>query len=176
MNVVKHDHHFKLIFMGPASAGKTCLIQTLNNDYFDPNTMITCGVDIVIKTVDVDGSKISMQIWDTNGGLLRTGLLKSYFIGVQGVIMVYDVTNSHSFTALNEFLEEIENYGPDGFSKLIVGTKCDLNDKRQVDFASAKKFADEHGIPIMEASAKSKIKVNEIFSTFARQILGEIRV
>ena len=64
----------------------------------------------------------------------------------------------------------------DGVSKLIVGNKCDLDVNRAVDFASAKEFADELDIPIMEASARSKINVDEIFFAMARQILEKIRM
>ena len=180
MNVVKRDYHFKLIFTGDISAGKTCLTKAFGSDSFDPNTLPT--MDMITKTVEVDGSKIEMRIWDTNGqigrvcGPLARDLLRPIYRGVQGVIMVYDVTRSQTFSSLNEFLEEVEKYGPDGVYKLIVGTKSDLSDKRQVDFASAKKFADELDIPIMEASAKSKNKVDEIFFTIARNILEKIRV
>merc|ERR1712062_62820 len=90
-----------------------------------------------------------------------------------GIIVVYDVTDRQSFYKIQHWLKEIENYGTDSVSKLIVGNKSDLHDKRVVDFASAKEFADELDIPIMEASARSKINVDEIFFCDGEANIGE---
>ena len=170
MNALQHDYLFKVLFIGDSGTGKSSLILRFVDDSFNTSFISTIGVDFKIKTVDIDGSKIKMQIVDTNGTEKFRSFVRSWYRGAHGVILVYDVTNSHSFSNLKDFLEEIENHGPVGVSKLIVGTKTDLHYERDVDFASAKTFADELGIQIMEASAKSKINVDEIFLTIARNI------
>ena len=176
MNVVLHDYLFKLLLIGDSGTGKSSLIMRFADDSFNGSFISTIGVDFKIKTVDVDGSKIKMQIWDTAGQERFRTIVSSYYRGAHGIIVVYDVTDTQSFSKIQHWLKEIENYGTDRVCKLIVGNKSDLNDKRVVDFASAKAFADELGIPIMEASARSKINVEEIFFTMSRQILEKIRL
>ena len=176
MNVVLHDYLFKLLLIGDSGTGKSSLIMRFADDSFNASFISTIGVDFKIKTVDVGGSKIKMQIWDTAGQERFRTIVSSYYRGAHGIIVVYDVTDRQSFSKIQHWLKEIENYGTESVCKLLVGNKCDLNDKRVVDFASAKAFADELGIPIMEASARSKINVEEIFFTMSRQILEKIRL
>ena len=177
MNEIKYDHLIKLIVIGDPATGKSSLIRRFDNNSFLPNylSIPTIGVDFKIKTVDVEGLRIKMQIWDTAGQERFRTIVSSYYRGAHGIVVVYDVTERQSFSKIQHWLKEIENYGTDEIIKLIVGNKCDLSDKRMVDFASAKEFADELGIPIMEASARSKINVDEIFLTIAGQILEKIR-
>ena len=132
-------------------------------------------MEFATRSIQVDGKTIKAQIWDTAGQERFRTIVSSYYRGAHGIIVVYDVTDTQSFSKIQHWLKEIENYGTDQVSKLIVGNKCDLNDKRTVDFASAKEFADEFGIPIMEASARSNINVDKIFLAMAGNILEKIR-
>jgi Ras-related protein Rab-1A len=51
-----------------------------------------------------------------------------------------------------------------------VGNKADLASKKAVDYATAKAFADEQGIPFLETSAKSAANVEQAFLTMAAEI------
>jgi hypothetical protein len=51
-----------------------------------------------------------------------------------------------------------------------VGNKSDLTSKKVVDYATAKAFADEIGIPFLETSAKNATNVGEAFMTMAAEI------
>ena len=176
MNALQHDYLFKVLFIGDSGTGKSSLILRFVDDSFNTSFISTIGVDFKIKTVDVEGMRIKMQIWDTAGQERFRTIVSSYYRGAHGIVVVYDVTERQSFSKIQHWLKEIENYGTDEIIKLIVGNKCDLSDKRMVDFASAKEFADELDIPIMEASARSNINVDEIFFKLARDILGKIRI
>ena len=67
-------------------------------------------------------------------------------------------------------MNEIDKYATEHVNKLLVGNKCDLESKRQVDTEEAKAFAEERGIPFLETSAKSSTNVDEAFMTMAREI------
>ena len=54
--------------------------------------------------------------------------------------------------------------------RLKVGNKSDLTSKKVVDYATAKAFADEIGIPFLETSAKNATNVGEAFMTMAAEI------
>jgi hypothetical protein len=54
-------------------------------------------------------------------------------------------------------------YANESVNKLLVGNKSDLTSKRVVDYATAKAFADEIGIPFLETSAKNSSNVEQAF-------------
>ena len=47
-------------------------------------------------------------------------------------------------------------------NKLLVGNKCDLTNKKVVDYTSAKEYADQLGIPFLETSAKNATNVEQV--------------
>jgi len=53
---------------------------------------------------------------------------------------------------------------------MILGNKCDMNDRRQVSKERGEQLAIEYGIKFMETSAKASINVEEAFFTLARDI------
>ena len=57
---------------------------------------------------------------------------------------------------------------------MILGNKCDMNDKRQVSKERGEQLAIEHGIKFMETSAKASINVEEAFLTLARDIKAKM--
>lgn len=84
--------------------------------------------------------------------------------------MVYDVTDLESFNNVKQWLHEIERYACDTVNKLLVGNKNDMSNKKVVDFATAKEFADLIGIPFLETSAKCSTNVEQAFLTMAAEI------
>ena len=57
---------------------------------------------------------------------------------------------------------------------MILGNKCDMNDKRQVSKERGEQLAIEHGIKFMETSAKASVNVEEAFLTLARDIKAKM--
>ena len=84
--------------------------------------------------------------------------------------MVFDVTDQESFNNVKQWLNEIDRYANESVNKLLVGNKSDLASKRQVEFATAKAFADEIGVPYIETSAKNATNVEQAFMTMAAEI------
>ena len=61
------------------------------------------------------------------------------------------------------FSQEIDRYACENVNKLLVGNKCDLTNKKVVDYTSAKEYADQLGIPFLETSAKNATNVEQVF-------------
>ena len=51
---------------------------------------------------------------------------------------MYDVTNKTSFDNVKRWMTEIDKYAREGVNKLLVGNKCDLTTKKQVEYNAAK--------------------------------------
>ena len=58
-----------------------------------------------------------------------------------------------------------------GIVGILVGTKTDLEEKREVSFQEGKLLGEEFQIPFFETNAKIGHNLNDIFITIARQIL-----
>merc|ERR1712178_16718 len=102
-------------------------------------------------------------------GRFRT-ITSSYYRGAHGIIVVYDVTEQDTFHAVERWMTEIERFAGPDVNKMMVGNKCDMVSKKQVDFSTAKEFADQHGIPFFETSAKDNQNVEQAFLDLTRDI------
>ncbi|KAK4472938.1 hypothetical protein MN116_002721 [Schistosoma mekongi] len=165
-----YDYLFKLLLIGDSGVGKSCLLIRFADESFSETYISTIGVDFKIRTIDLDGKVVKLQIWDTAGQERFRTITSSYYRGAQGIIIVYDVTDKTSFINVNSWLREIEQYANSTVNRLLVGNKCDLSKSRAVDKADAMNFAKEHQMPFLETSAKDAINVEDAFMEMARQI------
>ncbi|TNM85692.1 hypothetical protein fugu_007963 [Takifugu bimaculatus] len=140
------------------------------DDTYTESYISTIGVDFKIRTIELDGKTIKLQIWDTAGQERFRTITSSYYRGAHGIIVVYDVTDQESFNNVKQWLQEIDRYASENVNKLLVGNKCDLTTKKVVDYTTAKEFADNLGIPFLETSAKSSTNVEQAFMTMAAEI------
>ena len=65
-----------------------------------------------IKTLDINGKSVEIQIWDTPGHERFRNIISSYYRGADGIMLVYDITDLESFQSLNSWLIEIEKNAP----------------------------------------------------------------
>lgn len=85
---------------------------------------------------------------------------------------MYDITDLESFNNLNSWLIEIERNANKNVYKILIGNKCDVEDKRQVSYEQGKEFADTYGMKFMETSAKSNHNVSEAFVLMTKEIIA----
>jgi len=170
----EYDYLFKLLLIGDSGVGKSCLLLRFADHTYTESYISTIGVDFKIRTIDLDGKTIKLQIWDTAGQERFRTITSSYYRGAHGIIVVYDVTDMESFNNVKQWLPEIERYACEGVNKLLVGNKCDLVQKKVVDYDMAKAFADSLDIPFLETSAKNATNVEKAFLTMAAEIKNRI--
>lgn len=129
-------------------------------------------MDFKIRTINLQGSVIKLQVWDTAGQERFRAITNSYYRDAHGIIVVYDVTDSESFEHIKQWMHEIEAHrrGCDEVKLLLVGNKSDLVSRKVVDYTVAKEFADQLGIPFLETSAKNASNVEEAFFSMAVEI------
>ncbi|KAK9414633.1 hypothetical protein SUNI508_11071 [Seiridium unicorne] len=166
----QYDYLFKLLLIGDSGVGKSCLLLRFADDTYTESYISTIGVDFKIRTIELDGKTVKLQIWDTAGQERFRTITSSYYRGAHGICVVYDVTDMDSFNNVKQWLQEIDRYATEGVNKLLVGNKSDMSDKKVVEYTVAKEFADSLGIPFLETSAKNASNVEQAFLTMARQI------
>lgn len=170
----EYDYLFKLLLIGDSGVGKSCLLLRFADDTYTESYISTIGVDFKIRTIDLDGKTIKLQIWDTAGQERFRTITSSYYRGAHGIIIVYDCTDQDSFNDVKQWLEEIERYASDQVNKLLVGNKCDLITKKVVEYEAAKEYAEQLGIPFLETSAKNAMNVEQAFMTMAAEIKARV--
>ncbi|KAF3850536.1 hypothetical protein F7725_012308 [Dissostichus mawsoni] len=130
----------------------------------------TIGVDFKIRTVEINGEKVKLQIWDTAGQERFRTITSTYYRGTHGVIVVYDVTSAESFVNVKRWLHEI-NQNCDDVCRILVGNKNDDPNSKVVETTDAQKFAEQMGINLFETSAKENINVEEMFNCITELVL-----
>jgi GTPase SAR1 family protein len=90
-------------------------------------------------------------------------------------MVVYDITDVESFNNINSWLIEIEKNANKNVYKILVGNKCDLEEKRQVTYEQGKDFADTYGMKFIETSAKTNQNVHEAYVTMTKEIISQMQ-
>ena len=124
--------------------------------------------------MEIKGKKLKVQIWDTAGDERYKNITSSYCRGANGILLLYNITNRESFDSLNSWLTEIKKNANQNLSLILVGTNCDLEDKRKVTYKEGKDFARKNGIKFIEVSAKNNINVKEAFDILLEDILNTL--
>lgn len=138
--------------------------------------MPTIGVDFKIRNNEVDGKTIKLQIWDTAGQERFKTITSSYYKGAHGIIVTYDITDRESFSAIQNWMAEVEKHAADNISRILVGNKCDLESQRQVTFEEGQELADHYCVRFLETSAKDSKNVEQAFTLMTREIKNRVAV
>jgi Ras-related protein Rab-8A len=166
-----YDYLIKLLLIGDSGVGKSCLLLRFSDDSFTTSFITTIGIDFKIRTIELDGKRIKLQIWDTAGQERFRTITTAYYRGAMGILLVYDVTDESSFNNIRNWIRNIEQHASDNVNKILVGNKADMDEsKRAVPFAKGQALADEFGIKFFETSAKTNMNVEDVFFTVARDI------
>ncbi|CAM0905613.1 unnamed protein product [Alopecurus aequalis] len=125
-----YDHLIKLLLIGDSGVGKSCLLLRFSDDTFTTSFITTIGIDFKVRTVELDGRRVKLQIWDTAGQERFRTITTAYYRGAMGILLVYDVTDESSFNNIRNWIRNIEQHASDNVNKILVGNKVDMDAKR----------------------------------------------
>eukprot|EP01089_Gocevia_fonbrunei_P013156 TRINITY_DN328_c0_g3_i3.p1 TRINITY_DN328_c0_g3~~TRINITY_DN328_c0_g3_i3.p1 ORF type:complete len:228 (-),score=53.27 TRINITY_DN328_c0_g3_i3:93-776(-) len=169
------DYLFKILLLGSQGVGKSSLLARFADNEFVDNYKTTVGVDFKIRTIEIDNKTIKLQLWDTAGQERFKTVTNTYFRGAHGVIIVYDITDTHTFEQIEDcWLNEVEKNAPENVVLMMVGNKCDMSN-RTVSVKRAKDFAKTKDALFLETSAKDATNVNKAFMMLADAIKERIK-
>lgn len=165
-----YDFLIKLLLIGDSGVGKSCLLLRFSDDSFTTSFITTIGIDFKIKTIEIDGKRIKLQIWDTAGQERFRTITTAYYRGAMGILLVYDVTDEQSFQNIRNWIRNIEQHAADNVDKILIGNKSDMAKERVVTTEKGQALASEYGIKFFETSAKTDVNVTEAFTAIATDI------
>jgi len=126
------DIAFKVVLVGDSGVGKSNILSRYLTDEFIFDSKSTVGVEFGAKKLKVNNLTVKALIWDTAGQERYKSITNAYYKGAKGALLVYDITNKESFTNTTRWISELKLNGDKDVTIILVGNKCDLEDKRQV--------------------------------------------
>ena len=162
-----YDYLFKVVVLGEGAVGKTAIVTRFSHGFFRTDYKTTIGSQFAVKNIDVEGAEgenqvVKLQIWDVAGQSRFQILRPMYYRGSNGGLLVYDVSRRRTFMLLQEWLDELHKAIQKEIPLVLVANKTDLPD-RVVEPSEGREFADSHGMPYVESSAKTGEGVVDIF-------------
>lgn len=161
--------------LGDASVGKTSFTKRYVYNLFNPSERLTIGVDFHVKTVELQGKKVKLQIWDVGGEERFRFLLPTYCLGANAAFLLYDITRPQTLDNINEWTSIVRQKGGP-IPIMLVGSKIDLADNQR-------KVPREYGIQIAEKnnmasfaeiSSKTGQNVNKTFEVLTELTLERL--
>ena len=172
----KFDHLLKLLLIGDSGVGKSCILLRYSGDSFTSSFITTIGIDFKIKQINVDSSRVKLQIWDTAGQERFRTITTAYYRGAMGILLVYDVTDEVSFENVQNWMRQIRQNATENVTIFLLANKCDVNpSERKVSTEQGKAEADKYGVKFFETSAKLNTNISEAFSSIATDIVENIK-
>lgn len=166
---------YKIIIIGDSAIGKSTFLLRATSGEYDPSHKVTIGVDYKIKFVQTKDGFIKLKIWDTAGQERFRSIIRTYYNGAHGIILMFDLTNMDSFENLNDWMEEIYRAKLENCPIILIGSKSDLKNKIVVSEKEIQQFINtckdkELSISYFEISSKNGKNIQEVFSDFGLRL------
>ena len=161
----------KVVLLGQAGVGKTCIISKFVTGEFNPNTISSLSAQYISKTISFQDKAIKFDIWDTAGQERFRALAKIFYKDAKVICLCYDITSKESFNELKDYWYEkqtkLNANGEPIFA--VVANKNDLYQKSQVNDEEGKAFAKSINGIFQSTSAKSDSGINALFENIAKR-------
>ena len=174
----KNDSEFdiliKLVIIGDSGVGKSNYLIRFVEGQFNPIHEATIGFDYKSKICILPKSKkkIKFQIWDTAGQEKYMSINKNLFQRVQGIILMYDITEKKTFDNLRHWINTINQLAGE-IPLILIGNKIDLVQERIIPKEKGEQFANDNNIKFFESSGKNGENVDESFFYLGEQIVAQ---
>ncbi|XP_055069604.1 intraflagellar transport protein 27 homolog [Misgurnus anguillicaudatus] len=149
----------RCVVVGDAAVGKTSLCHMFRSDgaVFQKNYSMTVGVELMEKSVSIPDTSDSVEfyIYDSAGRELFADACENVWGQPSVICVVFDITSEASFTSCSRWVERVQSHC-NGLQVpgVLVGNKCDLSSRREVETSEAQTWAQTHGLQYHETSAK----------------------
>jgi len=185
----------KIIVVGDTNVGKTTILNNYAYGYKKRDYASTVGVDLIVtQKTTKKGQLFQLQLWDVTGQEPFRTMVKMFFKGIIGAIIMFDVTNRKSFESVSYWIKEIRKNTSNHYSlpipvMLVAVVKThDLTEhplehtqalkeqiqaiqkERTIPEAESSKFADKNNMLYREIYINHVSKIDEMFETLLESI------
>ncbi|KIJ66792.1 hypothetical protein HYDPIDRAFT_149748 [Hydnomerulius pinastri MD-312] len=164
--------HFNVVVLGAGGVGKSALTVRFVQDVFLENYDPTIE-EAYRRVVEADGVKTSLEVLDTAGAEQFTALKELYIKSGQGFVLVFSLSQEASLREVDNLRQQIHRIkaGDTSIPIVVVGTKLDLVNEREVSRNTIQSLVARWGVPFYETSAKRNWHVADVFQDLVKQML-----
>ncbi len=170
------DYTFKILVIGPAAVGKSSLIRRFVDNEFSFQYKFTIGVDFMTKNIVNNLNKnIRLTIWDIGGQDRFKILLRSFYDGAHGAIVVFDLSRPFTYSKMKDWISNMYKIMQKRIPIVILGNKLDLVSEigETIDRNDPYKYAEKERYFYLETSAKTGENVDIAFTEITHRILDK---
>ncbi|XP_054895047.1 EF-hand calcium-binding domain-containing protein 4A isoform X2 [Poeciliopsis prolifica] len=164
---------FKVVFLGNSGVGKTSFIRHYCSGNYCSKMSSTVGVDFQMKTLILNSTTITLQLWDTAGQERYRSITEQYYRKADGILAMYDVTQSASFSAVRGWMDSVRDKMCEGTVLMLLGNKLDLadNNNREITRPEGERLAEEYQALFHECSAMTGYNMEELMVHLAEMLM-----
>ncbi|MHA1674970.1 MAG: Rab family GTPase [Promethearchaeota archaeon] len=163
----------KVFFSGEGGVGKTTFVERFVTGIFNPNMIMTIGVNHAVKTMKTtDERDVTLQIWDLGGEDRFRFVVQNYVKGSNAGVVAFDLSRMSSYVNLEDWLEVIREVIPDT-PIFLLGMKKDLAGD-SIDVANYQELITKYNLEkLILTSSRTGEGVEETFKCLADQLPAE---
>jgi len=143
LNNLPKEHFLKLLILGDLGVGKTSLVKKYCSSDSGPEYKVSVDVTHSCKSVNVNGLKINLQLWDIPGHERFGGMTRVHYKYADGVAIVFDLSRPETFEGALSWLSDV--------------TQKLFDEKRELAAAEAAHAASTR----LNCSAEDSLKANK---------------
>ncbi len=169
---MNYDFTFKILILGDDSAGKAAFTRRYCYNIFNPSERLTIGVDFHVKTIELDGKKSKLQLWDVGGEERFRFLLPTYCLGANAAIFMYDITKPSNLDNISEWTNIVRSRG-ENIPIVLIGSKLYSGESRAVSKQEGISVAEKNNLSAFgEICSETGQNVDQVFEVL-RDLLFE---
>ena len=163
----------KVVFLGDKNVGKTTIINQYINNRFLDKVEPTFSACFYHKSLNINGTKINFDIWDTAGEEAYRSLTKIFLNKANICILVYDTTKEKTFENIKNVWYNLilDHLDKEEIIFVLVGNKNDLYDQQEISAQEANLYAKEINAIYDELNALSNEKINILMEKIAKKFI-----
>lgn len=163
----------KICLLGDLGVGKTSLIRRFVEQRFDERYLSTIGVVVHRKVIVLEHpvqATLTMLIWDTAGSEAFDRIVRTYYRGAAGAMLICDLTRPDTLASLANYAHEMRAINPN-LPFVIVGNKLDLTGQREILDDQLRATAEQYQAPWHLSSARTGTGVEQAFLALAAAVV-----
>ena len=170
----KEDERINILTLGNSAVGKTSFMIRYTEDNFREVYLSSIGMDYKSKKVTLPNNKTyRIELYDTAGQEKYRAISLNLVKYAEGIILMYDITSRDSFESISGWIESIKDVKSDNFPIILVGNKCDLEDRRKVSLKEGENLGKQFGMKFFETSNKDGLNIDNVCLELIKQIIEQ---
>ena len=166
------DAIYKVIVLGDPDVGKTELLAKHTTNQFGKKDLPVVGLRILKAPIELKDRDVTVTLmfWDISGQPQFYMLHRPYFNGADGMLLVFDITRSSTFSNINKWFNSAVKFGLGGVPRILIGNNVHLKEERKIILPMAEHLSKKINAPYYEISALTGQNVNIVFQKIAELI------